>query len=232
LEIVDNRITALVARIAVNNTRVDELESKLAALTKVNDDNLERLDNRLKVHSMQHSELAERVELLSNRVTANYTELSGQVYKISLSAAENATARNDFHDLFTMQGQKNKELKERASEIAERLASQTHRVNHLVEFLDLSMNKLIQRVSKLELKTLGGVRASPSSVRAYTEYQKWAAEQLEDASDEIFDLAVQKGIISEPAAAFYKSVEHAMKTPSNTPDTQPSGDERPDQDIQ
>lgn len=145
-----------------------------------------------------------------------------------------------------------------------------------VEFLDSLMNKLVQRVSKLELKTLGGVRASPSSMRAYTEYQKWAVKQLKDETSDTIDLAVEKGIISAgdrdaikpkewvlPVAKKSKEkefdtpelielardvqdadvmdlavdrwrtiVEHAMKTPSNTPDTQPSGDERPDQDIQ
>lgn len=167
LEIIDNRITALVAKIAVNNTRLDEMESKLAALTK------------------RSVERASEIEEVASR---NETE----VYHVWTQVDVNT----------------------------EMISALNIRVN------ELELKTLVDRCDKNNFKQLPKDKLKlPSSCDSM--YGTKGADvavpvKCPNTVDEEFERAkLQQRLDFE-----------VTKTPSNTPDIQPSGDERPDQDIQ
>mgnify|MGYP003515132273 CR=1 FL=1 len=167
LEITDNRITALVAKIAVNNRRLDEMESKLAALTK---------------------RTVERASEIEEVASKNETE----VYHVWTQVDVNT----------------------------EMISALNIRVN------ELELKTLVDRCDKNNFKQLPNDKLKlPSSCDSMCGTKGADVAVLvkcPDTVDEEFERAkLQQRLDFE-----------VTKTPSNTPDTQPSGDEHLDQDIQ
>lgn len=214
LEITDNRITALVAKIAVTNRRLDEIESKLAAF------------------GTHRSELEERCDVKN--------DLIGQLYATQKASTKEISVINDsvkalIGKVDKLEGQVSRELEERVHKNENEISDSWLQIDLNTE----KINILANRVNKLEVKTFGGVRCGKGN------FDKLPNDELKlpslcssvcgkgDADGVVIVNCPNRRDEEFEKAKLQQQLDYEItKTPSNTPDIQPSEDERPDQDIQ
>lgn len=210
LDIVGDRITALVVKIGGINVRLDKLESTLAA-------NNTRVD-----------ELDSKITALSNQATVQF-ELSTNV-----SSATDGLIQALIAKVNKLEGQVPRQLDERFNE------NETE-VYHVWTQVDVNtemISALNIRVNELELKTSVD-RCNKNNFKQLPKDKL----KLPSSCDSMCATKGTDGAVLvkcpnrrdeqfEKAKLQERFEYEVTKTPSNTPDTQPSGDERPDQDIQ
>jgi polyhydroxyalkanoate synthesis regulator phasin len=196
LEITDNRITALVAKLAANKKRVDELESKITALSE-----------QATVQFELSTNVSSATDGLIQALIAKVNKLEGQVPR-QLDERFNENETEVYH-VWT-QVDVNTEM----------ISALNIRVN------ELELKTLVDRCNKNNFKQLPKDKlklpSSCDSMCATKGTDGAVLVKCPNRRDEQFE-----------KAKLQERFEYEVtKTPSNTPDTQPSGDERPDQDIQ
>lgn len=229
LEIVDNRITALAMKITANNTRIDELESKITALTQ-----------QATAHFDLSTNVSSATDGLIQALIAKVNKLEGQVpSQLDERFNENET---EVYHVWT-QVDVNTEM----------ITALNIRVNELElkTLVDRCDKNNFDQLTKDKLKlpsscdSMCGTKGADGAVLVKCpntvdeEFEKAKLQQLADFKITLIPNCGKniepdfEARINGPSPEYLeKLLAHPTKTPSNTPDTQPSGDERPDQDIQ
>jgi len=229
LDVVGNRITALVVKVGRINVRLDDLESKITALTK-----------QATAHFDLSTNVSSATDGLIQALIAKVNKLEGQVPR-QLDERFDKNETEVYH--VWAQVDVNTEM----------ISALNTRVNELElkTLADRCDKNNFKQLPKDKLKlpsscdTMCGTKGADGAVLVKcpnstdTAFEQAKLQQLADFK---ITLIPNCGKNIEPdfearmngASAEYleKLLASPTKTPSNTPDTQPSGDEHPDQDIQ